>query len=369
MVQSGTRGKITDEALAELRQRIGVEYTIPNPFNRFASHDTIRHFALGIGDTNPLWLDDDYARQTRFGTIVAPPGFLLSCGMPRSTGLPGIHAMHTGHDWEFLRPVRLGDRITCRVSLHSLTEKQGQFAGRQFHEIDRAVYLNQDGEVLARLDSHCMRTERDTAVEKGKYRDIVEKSWTDEEIAAIDEEYARETIRGATPRYWDDVQTGDELTPVIKGPLTVTDFLAWLMGWGSIYVRAHGVAVAYRRKHPSAYLRDRLGIPDVPERVHWDEGYAKAVGAPGAYDYGPQRSSWLMHLVTNWQGDDGWLKHFNVQIRRFVIVGDLVRCRGRVSRKYREADEHLVDLEIWAENQRGEVVAPGVATVRLPARV
>ena len=75
-----------------------------------------------------------------------------------------------------------------------------------------------------------------------------------------------------------------------------------------------------------------------------------------------------MHLMTNWAGDDGWLKRYSVQIRRFVIVGDLVRCRGRVTRTYIEDGEHLVDCQVWSENQRGEVVAPGVATVSLPTR-
>jgi acyl dehydratase len=368
MVMSGTGARITDEAVAALRARIGSEREIADPYNRYASHDTIRHFAHGLGDTNPLWLDEDYARTTRRGGLIAPPGFLLSCGMPRSTGLPGIHAMHTGHDWEFFRPVRPGDRITLRVSLHSLTEKLGQFAGRQFHEVDQGLYYNQDGELLARLLSHCMRTERDTAVKKGKYREIVPKTWTEEEIAAVDEEYAREEIRGSRPRYWEDVQVGDPLTPVVKGPLTLTDFIAWEMGWGGLYIRAHGIGVAYRKRHPLAYLRDKLGIPDIPERVHWDEEYARAVGAPGAYDYGPQRSSWVMQLVTNWMGDDGWLKRFKVEIRRFVIVGDLVRCKGRVVRKFEEEGERLVACEVWAENQRGEVVAPGEATVVLPSR-
>ena len=32
------------------------------------------------------------------------------------------------------------------------------------------------------------------------------------------------------------------------------------------------------------------------------------VGAPGAYDYGPERCSWLTHHLTNWMGDDGFLR-------------------------------------------------------------
>jgi len=57
-----------------------------------------------------------------------------------------------------------------------------------------------------------------------------------------------------------------------------------------------------------AGVNDRFNVPDCPERVHWDEAFALEVGAPGAYDYGPERCSWLTHHLTNWIGDDGFLR-------------------------------------------------------------
>ena len=39
-----------------------------------------------------------------------------------------------------------------------------------------------------------------------------------------------------------------------------------------------------------------------------------------------------------------------------------------MTRKYVENGEHLVDVEVWAENQRGEITAPGRAVVRLPSK-
>jgi hypothetical protein len=67
-------------------------------------------------------------------------------------------------------------------------------------------------------------------------------------------------------------------------------------------------------------------------------------------------------------GDDGWLHTLNVQVRRFNIVGDLTRCQGVVTAKRVEHDQHLVDADIWAENQREERTAMGSATVELPAK-
>jgi acyl dehydratase len=360
--------RITDDMVEALRQRLGIERPIPYPYNTEASRDAVRHFAHGIGDMNPLWQDPDYAATTRWGGIIAPPCFLFSCGFGRTGGLPGVHGLFAGSEWTFYRPVRLGTAIRSTVRLVDVIEKTGAFAGRQILQIDESIYRDGDGTVLATVRNPVMRTERATARSKGKYAEITPKVWTPEELAAIDAELARQQPRGATPRLWEEVSIGEEITPILKGPLTVTDCIGWLMGWGSPFVRPHLVGWQYRQRHPAAYIRNELGVPDVPERVHWENDFARAIGAPAAYDYGPQRVSWLGHLMTNWMGDDGWLQTLNVQVRRFNIVGDLTRCTGVVTGKRIEAGTHLVECDIWAENQRGERTATGRASVVLPCR-
>ena len=57
-------------------------------------------------------------------------------------------------------------------------------------------------------------------------------SYTDDEIAAIEAQYAAERPRGAEPRWWEDVAEGDEVGPLVKGPLTVTDMICWHVGMG-----------------------------------------------------------------------------------------------------------------------------------------
>jgi acyl dehydratase len=360
--------RITDEMIEALRQRIGVERPIPYPYNTEASRDAIRHFAQGIGDLNPLWQDPDYAATTRWGGIIAPPCFLLSCGFGRTGGLPGVHGLFAGSEWTFHQPVRVGTPIHATMKLVDVIEKTGAFAGRQILQIDESIYRDGNGNVLATARNPVMRTERQTAQDKGKYASITPKVWTVDELAAIDDELAQQEPRGTMPRYWEEVAVGDEITPILKGPLTVTDCIGWLMGWGSPFVRPHLVGFHYRQRHPAAYIADERGVPDVPERVHWDDTFAQAIGAPGAYDYGPQRVSWLGHLLSNWMGDDGWLHTLNVQVRRFNIVGDLTRCQGVVTAKRVEDSKHLIDADVWAENQREERTAMGTATVELPAK-
>jgi len=63
--------RIDESALDELRRRIGqrIEHTL-EPWVSEATRDAIRHYAHGIGDDNPLWCDEAYARGTRWGTLV-----------------------------------------------------------------------------------------------------------------------------------------------------------------------------------------------------------------------------------------------------------------------------------------------------------
>lgn len=89
---------------------------------------------------------------------------------------------------------------------------------------------------------------------------------------------------------------------------------------------------------------------------------------PGVYDYGPQRSSWMASLVTNWMGDAAFLKRVRTEMRRFNTMGDSTWCRGTITRKYIKDGHALVDIEIRGENQRGELTTPGLATVILPSR-
>ncbi|MBS0638363.1 MAG: MaoC family dehydratase N-terminal domain-containing protein [Acetobacteraceae bacterium] len=367
---------ITDEGLDALRNRIGVriENTL-EPWCHEATRDNIRHYAHGIGDDNPLWCDPAYAAKTRFGGIVALPSFLFTTSRIVSGyvgGLPGVHAMWAGADWTWHKPVYRNQEISTEAWLKDLVEHQTKFAGRAVQQIYHVRFFDDEGDLVAEADSWCFRTDRDHAREQGtKYTEVKARPprvYTPEDLQRLYTLYETETIRGATPRYWEDVAEGEALPTMAKGPMTVTGFIAYAQGWGGLYIRANKLAWKQVNHHPGLGIPNRFGIPDCPERVHWEPEFALKVGAPGAYDYGPERCSWLTHHLTNWMGDDGFLRQASCKIRRHNPEGDLLFIDGKVVRKFVEDGRHLIEIEQSAQNQDGDLSVLGRGVVELPSR-
>ena len=367
---------ITDDGLNDLKRRIGVPIVGSlEPWCHEATRDNIRHYAHGIGDDNPLWCDPDYAEKSRFGGITALPSFLFSTSRIISGyvgGLPGVHAMWAGADWSWHAPIRRNDEIRTEAYLKDLISHDTRFAGRAIQQIYHVDFYNQRNELLAEADSWCFRTERDTARERGvKYKEVREKGvhkYTKEELEDFYSLYAAEKPRGADPRYWEDVKIGDELPTMPKGPMTVTGFIAYAQGWGGLYIRANRIAWKQIDAHPGLGIVNKFNIPDCPERVHWEEEFARQVGTPGAYDYGPERCSWLTHHLTDWMGDYGFLRKASCKIRRHNPEGDLLVIRGKVTDKRIENGRYLIEIQQEARQQNDELSVLGTGLVELPSR-
>ena len=367
---------ITDDGLNDLKRRIGVPIVGSlEPWCHEATRDNIRHYAHGIGDDNPLWCNPEYAEKSRFGGITALPSFLFSTSRIISGyvgGLPGVHAMWAGADWSWHAPIRRNDEIRTEAYLKDLISHDTKFAGRAIQQIYHVDFYNQRNELLAEADSWCFRTERDAARERGvKYTEVREKGvrqYTKEELEEFYNLYAAEKPRGSEPRYWEDVDVGDELPTMPKGPMTVTGFIAYAQGWGGLYIRANRIAWKQIDAHPGLGIVNKFNIPDCPERVHWEEEFARQVGTPGAYDYGPERCSWLTHHLTDWMGDHGFLRKASCKIRRHNPEGDLLVIRGTVKDKRIEKGRHLIEISQEARQQDNELSVIGTGLVELPSR-
>lgn len=364
-------GKITDEALSNLKSKIGKKLR-SEVGNELACKETITRFARGVGDTNPLWNDEEYAGKTRCGCLVAPPSWLYSViGAGAQFGLPGVHGFHSGDDWEFFIPVLLGDRIKSEETFTGFEEKTGDFARRMIIEHRERLYFNQRNELVARARGAVIRVERGSAREKGKYSKIqIPHPWSEEELKKVEQEVLDEKVRGNQVRYWEDVQIGEDLPVCVKGPLGVTDEIAFMSGNGGIYLKAHRAALVDYAKHPAWAFRDpdTFAFEPMPS-VHYSASGARAAGLPQAYAIGVQMSSWVINLITNWMSDEGWLKKCNCEYRNFIFLSDVVWIRGKVVSKYvDENNEYCVDIETSGFNQRGENTMPGKSTVILPSR-
>jgi acyl dehydratase len=371
ITDQAAEGLINDQSLAAARALIGNKLR-PEQYLRDASVDSITIFANGIGDLNPLFRDLEYARWTRFGGLIAHPCFPWTHHWPGRSywGFTGVHGFGVAIDCEYYRNVRPGDRINIWNRVLGVEEKASKFSGRMAMQYLESTYTNQRDEVICKALGLTARHERKASRDKGKYKDVKTTVYTPEERARIDEMVLTEPerIRGGNTRTWDDVQVGDKIDEIARGPLSMSDTMAFVIASGR--GAAHGALLRHAAKHPKHYIRNQAmgGGVEYTGIGHHREDFAKEVGVPGMYDYLPQRACWFATAITNWMGDDGVLKRLRMEARLFNIQGDTTFITGTVVKKYVKDRCALVDIEMKGTNQRGDVSSPGFATVMLPAR-
>ena len=146
---------ITDE----MKAKIGLESgTSVYEIDRSA----IRRWAEAIGDPNPLYRDEEYARSKGYRDIIAPPGFIAQYGFPVkhiADGNGGGHfqspsekSLNGGNEYEFFKPIQAGDTIMSKISLAELRERDGRM-GKMLIAISEQTFRNQDGEIVAKSRS------------------------------------------------------------------------------------------------------------------------------------------------------------------------------------------------------------------------
>jgi acyl dehydratase len=367
--------KFTDEMLADMRALIGTELRTDSSLNNeFATRLAILRFCEGIGDGNPLWTDPSYAEKTPHGTLIAPPSFIFACLASVQVGWRGLGGFHADTELVFHRNIRLDERIKVRVVFQGFDGPEpSKFGGRRIKDYILQEYRTQEGELIAEFICSRMRFERGEMQKRAPSREIeTPHPWTDEEVAAIEEQVLAEIPRGSMPRYWDDVSVGDEIDVITKGPIGLTDEIAYIAAGAAPIPRlaAHGVALRRYRKHPQwAYRDPKTHALEPVYSVHYNDYAAKLQGAQAAYDVGIQRTCWQIHSLTNWMGDTGVLKAATSQYRAHVYLSDVIRLGGRIDAKEIDAGgNHVVRLTTWAHNQRGQDAMPGTAVIALPVR-
>ena len=367
-------GRATDEELARLESKIGERMEIAEPPHLTeVTRDAIRHWAWATGDRNPLYLDEGHAAASPLRALTAPPCMLYAfsrMSIGYRGGLPGVHSMFGGTHWRWKKPLPLGAAIGTEVTFKELTEFPSRFAGRMFKQSSHIRYVDGDGVELAEADSWGMRTERVKAREKGKYKSLEAEVVSDETLVDIAAAYAAEKPRGAELLYWDDVAVGDAVPGIVRGPYSATVAVAFEQAWGGLFIKAHSYWFDYLRRHPAAGIANTYNVPEPPEAVHWDSQLAKSVGVPEAYDYGPERISWLATMLTNWVGDHGFLEELYCEIRRFNLIGDITYCQGTVTGKEKLSDGRgRLRLEILGKDQRGMATAKEIGRASCRERV
>jgi len=148
--------------------------------------------------------------------------------------------------------------------------------------------------------------------------------------------------------YYEDVEVDTEITPVAK-VATTQMLVRWAGSSGDF------------------------------NPLHYEDTFAADQGVGNPIVHGQLKRAWLGHLMTSWIGEEGFLKKFSCQFRAMdyprkmkdITVpaeGETWWCKGRVTNKYVDDEQHVVECEIWVENGKGEKTTIGAATVILPSR-
>lgn len=137
--------------------------------------------------------------------------------------------------------------------------------------------------------------------------------------------------------YYEDVKEGSDIPTLEKTPTTRT-LVMWAGASGDFF------------------------------ELHYDKEFAKSMGFPNVLVHGRLEAAFLTQLLTDWIGDKGEVKKMSVQYRGNAFPGDKLLCKGKVTKKYVQDGQNLVELEIWVENPSGQKITPGTAVVALPSK-
>ncbi len=125
----------------------------------------IRHWVEAVEDTNPLYTDEEYARSSKYGGIIAPPQMMMVWCMPRmwpwpefpwvpmaELELPGDYDTYVATDmsFEFYLPVRPGDILCYTMKLDGVSEEKKTRIGKGHFITTTQIYRNQRGEVVGK---------------------------------------------------------------------------------------------------------------------------------------------------------------------------------------------------------------------------
>ncbi len=140
----------------------------------------------------------------------------------------------------------------------------------------------------------------------------------------------------ADVQYWDDVQEGQEFTNTEASDSQ--RLVIWAAASGDFY------------------------------QIHYDDNFAKGNKLPDIIVHGALKGMWVGKLLDELAGADGWIKQWDVSYRSMDIARQDVTVFAKVTKKYEQDGESLVDLEVGTRKTDGTVTTPGTATLRLARR-
>ena len=136
--------------------------------------------------------------------------------------------------------------------------------------------------------------------------------------------------------YWDDVEDGQEFNLI--EPMDSQRLVIWAAASGDFY------------------------------QIHYDDNYAKDNKLPDIIVHGALKGMLVGRLLDEWKGEGGSIKNWGVSYRGMDPARQDLTVWAKITKKYQEDGESLVDLDVGVAQPDGTQTTPGTATLSLPQR-
>jgi len=356
----------------------------------------VRRWVQAMHYPNPLHYDEEWAAESRFGRLVAPQSFTVAtdtshgCAPAQVGRIPNSHLIFGGDEWWFFGPrITAGDHLVCHRMPYDYKVRNTSFAGPTCFQRGDTLYINQRGERIALQRSTSIRYQIKQAAEKKLFDDPVDKEWTDDELAALDEVKAG-YIRQIQDLHHDkrligSVSVGDRLASNVLGPHSLASFTTeWrafpMNAWGAMRTGPTTVSAAdlgYSKEmagHEGDRRMERTN-PELtdgayygPSRGHLQPKWARHVGMARGYGYGASMGAWVIDFVAAWAGEWGEVTHSVANYRNPAFTGDATFIDGEVvDIRVERRRHHVATVRVEMRTQTDAVMAIATVDVELPA--
>jgi len=337
--------------------------------------DTFKMLVDGIGDRNPLYRNEEYAKYTKYCTLIAPPCWPYSVvyGALPEKMYQKFGVKYTAEEIEYYLPVADCDLVDFRTTFPiEVSIEESDLYGHcikatGIHEFKR----QQGGLELAKQSFTMVFFE----MAKSKYRNAQDPTeapeYTEEFIKSVYAAQDAEEVAGSNTRYFEDVNVGDKLLPVVRGPFTVMECAAWLKAAGNRFMVSDKLFRMINKNSGLGFYNEDLKTWfnwTEPVFDGWGEFYKQVEDSYMPDGYASQRSAWAMQMVSNWMSDEGFVWKFKANHVDKGGYHNVFFTNGEVIAKGSEDGKNYVVIAFTCKDQTGRLITEGEATVILRSK-
>ncbi len=356
----------------------------------------IRRWVQAMDYPSPIHWDEEFARMSPFGGIVAPQSFTVAMDYghgchPAGIGrIPGSHLIFGGEEWWFYGPrIRPGDKLFQHRYFDGYKVADTKFAGPTVFTRGDTAHHNQHGAPVAKERATAIRYLIEEARKRGMYdrEKRPPKQWTAQEldeVAGVRLAWILSNREGLSPHY-ETIKVGDKLPRRVIGPHSLITFALERRAhrenvWGSLrWNPPPGVqdpakedagfdkSMTYDYEAARIDPRRKDGLFYGPSSGHINAQKAEMVGMGGAYGYGASMNAWFLDYVAYWAGHAGYIWHSVTQFRSPAFEGDVTYLDGEVIEKIDQSPYGVPVVRVQAKQttQTGEIILTGKAEVEV----